>query len=50
MTSPQTVQAMIEAVGRSLGPPSRVVGETLSWTAGERLAAYDCPAASLAVM
>ena len=40
----------IEAVRRSLAPPMRLVGEEIAWTMEDRLAHYDCPAVSVAVI
>jgi CubicO group peptidase (beta-lactamase class C family) len=40
----------IDAVCRSLAPPMRIAGEEIAWTMDERLAHYDCPAVSVAVI
>ncbi len=40
----------IEAACRLLAPPMRIVGEDIAWTMDERLAHYDCPAVSVAVI
>jgi CubicO group peptidase (beta-lactamase class C family) len=39
-----------EAARRLLAPPMRIVGEDIRWTLEERLAHYDCPAVSVAVI
>jgi CubicO group peptidase (beta-lactamase class C family) len=40
----------IDAASRLLAPPMRIVGEDIRWTMDERLAHYDCPAVSVAVI
>ncbi|HEV2364301.1 MAG TPA: serine hydrolase domain-containing protein [Caulobacteraceae bacterium] len=40
----------IEAVHTGLQPPMRIIGEDIRWTMDERLAAYDCPGVSVAVI
>ena len=40
----------IEAVSTLLAPPMRIVGEDIRWTIDERLAHYECPAVSVAVI
>src|SRR5579863_9661388 len=40
----------IEAVRTGLMPPMRIVGEDVRWSMEERLAHYDCPSASVAVI
>jgi CubicO group peptidase (beta-lactamase class C family) len=42
--------ARIEAVRTGLTTPMRLVGQTQRWTMDERLAHYDCPAVSVAVI
>jgi CubicO group peptidase (beta-lactamase class C family) len=40
----------IDAASKLLAPPMRIVGEDISWGMEERLAHYDCPAVSVAVI
>jgi CubicO group peptidase (beta-lactamase class C family) len=40
----------IEAVRNGLLPPMRIEGEDVRWTMDERLAHYDCPSVSVAVI
>jgi CubicO group peptidase (beta-lactamase class C family) len=40
----------IDAMRRLLAPPMTIVGEDIRWTMDERLAHYDCPAVSVAVI
>jgi CubicO group peptidase (beta-lactamase class C family) len=40
----------IEAFRGLLAPPMRIAGEDVAWTLDERLAHYDCPAVSVAVI
>ncbi len=40
----------IEAVRTGLTPPMRIAGEDIHWRMDERLAHYDCPAVSVAVI
>lgn len=47
MTTPDP---RIEAVRTGLMPPMRIVGEDTRWAMDERLAHYDCPAVSVAVI
>jgi CubicO group peptidase (beta-lactamase class C family) len=40
----------IEAVRTGLTPPMRIVGQDIHWSMDERLAHYDCPSVSVAVV
>jgi len=40
----------IDVASRLLAPPIRIKGEDIRWTIDERLAHYDCPAVSVAVI
>jgi CubicO group peptidase (beta-lactamase class C family) len=40
----------VEAVRTGLTPPMRIVGQDIHWTMEERLAHYDCPSVSVAVI